>query len=134
MQSSQLLLFWLYWGLKSMFFTIDWDSNHLAIHFNLKRTLMPTYTRVWGTVRLKGGVPVSYSGCCLYNNSPLYRNRANDSQGMCTVCTLNAVPVETTNMVDIGGHLYTFFLFLPDISLMKQMIIYLTSVPYVSVY
>ena len=36
------------------------------------------------------GVPVSFSRGCLYSNPPLYRYRANDSQGMCTVCTLSS--------------------------------------------
>ena len=39
----------------------------------------------------------------------LYRHTANDSQGMCTVCTLSLVVA--TILVNSGGHLYTFLLF-----------------------
>ena len=55
----------------------------------------------------KEGVPVYFSEGCLYSNPPLYRYRANHSQGMCTVCTLS------------GGHLYTSPLFLPGLPIIN---------------
>ena len=53
------------------------------------------------------GVPVFFSGGCLYSSSPLYRYKANDSQGICAVCTLSLVVAP--RLVGSGGLLYKYF-------------------------